>query len=91
MLTNFRDLGYNMNINVHYLYCHLGRFPENLGNTSDEEGERFHQKLKIMEDRYQGRKDIPMMVNYCWNLQRECTNKTHSNVSNKRSFQGYIK
>lgn len=39
-----------------------------------------------MEDRYQGRWDIHIMADYCWNLQRECTNKTHSKLSNKRSF-----
>jgi len=52
MLKNFKDLGCNMSIKVHYLHSHLDRFPKNLGNTSEEQGEHFHQDLKIMEDRY---------------------------------------
>lgn len=40
-----------MSIKVHYLYSHLDRFPENLGNLSEVQGECFHQDLKIMEDR----------------------------------------
>ena len=65
MLKNFRDLGCNMSVKVHYLHSHLDRFPENLGDTSDEQGERFHQDLKIMKDRYQGKWDTHMMAVYC--------------------------
>ena len=43
-----------MSVKLHYLYSHLDRFPENLVVVSDEQGERFHQDLKIMEERYQG-------------------------------------
>lgn len=55
MLNCFQSLGCNMSIKVHYLHSHLDRFPENLGDTSEEQGERFHQDIKTMEDRYQGR------------------------------------
>ena len=44
------------------------RFPENFGDTSEEQGQRFHQDIKTMEDRYQGRWDIHMMADYWWNL-----------------------
>jgi len=30
----------------------LGFFPENLGEGSDEHGERFHQDILVMEKRY---------------------------------------
>jgi len=69
-----------MSIKVHYLHSHLDRFPENLGDFSEEQGESFHQNLKIMEDRYQGRWDAYMIADYYWNLQSDCTNKTHSRV-----------
>ena len=36
MLTTFRNL--NMNIKMHYLFSHMGRFPENLGSMSSEQG-----------------------------------------------------
>ena len=28
-------------------------FADNLGDVSEEQGERFHQDIKVMEDRYQ--------------------------------------
>ena len=47
MLSAFQQLGCRMSIKVHYLHSHLDRFPENR-----EQGERFHQDLKTMEERY---------------------------------------
>ena len=57
MLLAFRNLGCNMSIKLHFLYAHLDEFPDNLKAVSDELGERFHQDLKTMEHRYQGRWD----------------------------------
>ena len=53
-----------MSIKVHFLFSHLDKFPDNLGDRSDEQGERFHQDLKVMEDRYKGRWDISMLADY---------------------------
>ena len=53
MLTAFRNLGCNMSIKMHYLFSHMDRFPENLGSMSDEQGEIFHQDMKVMEVWYQ--------------------------------------
>ncbi|KAK5649680.1 hypothetical protein RI129_000709 [Pyrocoelia pectoralis] len=86
MLSNFNILGCNMSIKVHYLYSHLDRFPENLGDLSEEQGERFHQDIKTMEDRYQGRWGSHMMADYCWSLQRDCPNNYHARKSYKRKF-----
>ena len=47
MLANFQALGARMNIKIHYLFSHLGRFPENLGEVSEELGERFIKPLRI--------------------------------------------
>ena len=55
MLDNYSNIGANMNIKVHFLDSHLHRFPENCGDVSDEHAERFHQDIKIMEERFQGR------------------------------------
>ena len=57
-----------MSVKLHNLYSHLYRFPENLGLESDEQGKQFHQDLKTMEKRYQGRWDKHMMVDDCWNI-----------------------
>jgi hypothetical protein len=35
-------MGVNMPLKIYFLDSHLDFFPENLGSTSDEEGERFH-------------------------------------------------
>ena len=84
MLINFHDLGANMSIKVHYLFSHLDRFPENLGDLSKEQGERFHQDFKTMEERYQGRWDDHMMANYCWSIMRDCSTTQHKRKSYKR-------
>ena len=49
----------------HFLHSHLARFPENLGDVSDEQGERFHQDISDVEIRYQGRCDATMLADYC--------------------------
>lgn len=86
LLESFKKLGCNMSIKVHFLHSHLANFPENLGAVSDEQGERFHQDLKVMEARYQGRWDVSMMADYCWSIKRECPQTEHSRKSYKRKF-----
>ena len=51
--------------------CHVEYFPKNLGDYSEEQGDRFHQDIKMIEQRYQGRWDINMMIDYCWILKRD--------------------
>ena len=41
-----------MSIKVYFLHNHLYFYPENLGDVSEEQGERFHQVIKEMEKRY---------------------------------------
>ena len=50
MLLNFKNLGVKISIKVHYLFCHLDRFSENLGDLRKEQGERFHHNIKVMEE-----------------------------------------
>ncbi|GFX11089.1 uncharacterized protein TNCV_4503041 [Trichonephila clavipes] len=76
-----------MSVEVHFLHSHLDYFPENLGAVSEKQGERFHQDIKEMERRYQGRWNVNMMADYCWMLKRENSQK-HSRKSTKRSFDG---
>ena len=59
-----------MSIKVHYLHSHLSEFPANLGDVSEDQGERFHQDVKVMDERYQGRWNCSMMADYCWNPNR---------------------
>ena len=50
MLKAFQNLGCNMSIKVHFLFSHLDRFPDNFGNVSAKQGERFLQDMKVMEE-----------------------------------------
>ena len=86
MLKCFEEHGANMSIKLHCLFSHLDRFPQNLGDFSDEQGERFHKDIKVMEERYQGRWDQHMMADYCWNLLGDCPDVHHSRKSYKRQF-----
>ena len=80
MLSNFRDIGTNMSIKIHYLFSHLDCFPTNLGDYCEEQGKRFQQGFKTMEERYQGRWDDHMMADYCWNLMRDCPGTKHKKI-----------
>ena len=61
LLESFHKFVCNMSIKVHFLHSHLNAFPENLGDVSDEQGERFHQDIQTMEERYQGTYDTRML------------------------------
>jgi len=45
-------------------------FKKNLGEVSDEHGERFHQDIMAMEKQYQGMWTSSMLADYCWTLKR---------------------
>lgn len=70
LLDSYKNLGCRMSLKVHFLHSHLDFFRENLGNVSEEHGERFHQDIAAMEKRYQGRWDTAMMGDYIWSLVR---------------------
>ena len=71
LLQHYNAMGCRMSLKLHFLHSHLDFFPENLGDLSDEHGERFHQEILSMEQRYQGRWDTAMMGDFCWFLQRD--------------------
>ena len=52
LVTSLHQLGANMSIKLHFLHSNLARFPENLDDVSDEQGERFHQDISDMEVHY---------------------------------------
>ncbi|XP_026829889.1 uncharacterized protein LOC105279485 isoform X2 [Ooceraea biroi] len=57
-----------------------------LGDYSEEQGERFHQDIRVMEERYQRRWNRHMMADYCWSLQRDCPQQKHRRKSYKKRF-----
>ena len=60
-----------MSVKLHLLYSQLEYFSDNLGYYSEEQGERFHQDLNVMEGRYQAVWGVNMMADYCWMLKKE--------------------
>ena len=64
MLDCFKALGCCMSLKVCFLHAHLNYFPQNVGDVSEELGERFHQEIKSM--------DVSMMADYCRWLKRDC-------------------
>ena len=49
VLEKFKRSNIQMSIKIHFLFSHLDRFPENLEAVNDEQGERLHQDIKVIE------------------------------------------
>lgn len=71
MLNSYHAIGARMSLKMHFLKSHLEMFPENLGRYSDEHGEKFHQDIESIENRFNGRFEVEMLGEYCWTLLRE--------------------
>jgi len=86
LLQSFKAVGARMSIKMHFLSSHLDYFPDNCGDLSEEQGERFHQDIRVMEERYQGRWDVNMLADYCWCLKRDVPVPEHKRKSLKKPF-----
>ena len=60
-----------MSLKIHFLHFHLDFLLPNMGEISDEHGKRFHQDIKEIENRYQGRITKDMLADNCKFLHRE--------------------
>lgn len=78
MLIAFNNIGVRMSLKIHFLHSHLNFFNENLGAVSDEHGERFHQEIKVLEERFKGKSRVSMLSEYVWGLQRELDPQQHT-------------
>lgn len=85
MLENFKAMGCRMSLKVHMLHAHLDKFKNNMGEFSEEQGERFHQDIEDFERRYQGQYNENMMGDYIWGLVRESTDE-HARKSYRVHF-----
>ena len=86
LLLSLQDLVCRMSIKVHYLHNHLSEFPANLGDVSEEQGERFHLNVKAMEEHYQGQWNCNIMADYCWSVMRDIPYAVYKKLATKRKF-----
>lgn len=86
LLVAYKDMECRMSLKIHFLHSHLDFFPENLGAVSDEQGERFHQDIQGMEQRYQGFWNEGMMSDYCWMLYRDDPDLVYKRKSHAQRF-----
>ena len=69
MLTNFETLGAKMSIKIRHLFSHLDRFPDNLGEVSEKQGERFDQAIKTLTSKSTNRHHINVTFNKSWTFE----------------------
>jgi hypothetical protein len=75
-----------MSLKTHFLYSHLDLFPDNLGSVSDEHGERFHQDVSTLENRYQAQRGARVLSVYCWIRKRDVPVAKHRKKSTSFAF-----
>ena len=81
LLKSLQGISADMSVKYHFLLSQLDKFPDNCSDVSDEQGERFHQDIKTMEECYQGQRDKRMMADFCWNIKRDLNNITNERHS----------
>ena len=86
LLESYQLMGCNMSLKIHFLDSHPDFFPDNLGAVSDENGERFHQDISVLEKRYQGERSARMPSDYCWTLKRDVPDAKHRRKSTTLTF-----
>ena len=60
-----------MSLKVHVLQSDLDFFAENLGEVSEKYGERFHQDITVLEQRFKRKWNHSMLADYWWGIKRE--------------------
>ena len=70
LIQHYEVLACRMTLKLNYLHSLLECFRPNLGDVSEEHGERFHQDIEAIEKTYQGCWDAAMMGDYIWGLFR---------------------
>ena len=81
----YEEMGCRVSLKLHVLHSYIDEFKDNMGDYSEEQGESFHQNVKLFEERYIGQCNKSMMGNYIWNLVRE-SELTYTLVVTKESI-----
>ena len=75
-----------MSVKLQFQWSLLNYFPKNRGDLSEEQIERFHQDIRIIKERYQGRWDVNFLTDYWRCLKQDAVAADHWRKSLKRSF-----
>ena len=84
LLDAYEEMGSRMSLKLHVLHSHIDEFKDNMGDCSKEQGERFHQDVKLFEERYKDQYNERIMKDYIWNLVRE-SKLTYNRQSRKKT------
>ena len=84
LVDAYEKMGCRMSLKLHVLHSHIDEFKDNMGDYSEEQGERFYQDVKSFEDCYKSQYNESMMGDYIWNLVRE-SELTYNRQSHKKT------
>ena len=84
LVDAYEKMGCRMSLKLHVLHSHIDEFMDNMGDYSEEQGERFRQDVKSFEERYKGQYNESMIRDYIWNLMRE-SELTYNRQSGKKT------
>jgi len=59
------------------MQSHVDSLLGNTGTVSDKHGQRFHQDISRMEERYCSKWNPNMLADYCWMLVQETPTKKY--------------
>ena len=63
-LSSYKNLVARLSLKVRFLHSQLDFFAQKMGVITEKHGERFHQEIKEMENRYQGRITKNMLADH---------------------------
>ena len=72
---------------MHFLYSHLEFSPENLGEVSDKQSERFHQDIQAIERKVSKNLKGGYDGCFCWMLYRDDATHAYKRKSYANIFK----
>ena len=86
LVDAYQKMGGRMSLKVNVLHAHLDELKNNMGDYSEEQGEKFHQDVRSFKERYKEQYNESMMGNYIWNLLCESKLTYHRQSRKNISF-----
>lgn len=87
-LNAYQRFNCNMSLKVHMFHRHQDKFYDtNMGDMTEESGERFHRDIFPFEERYKSSKDhCRMLGDYCNSLIRETDPSSYNRKSRSKLY-----